>query len=355
MQAPMPTTAADAASLDLGLYRCPGCQGPLRLADNGLICESCDHSFSVDDGIPLLFWPNEWEAGQSDVTDIVKAFYEETPFPDYDDFDTVQSLARKAREGVFARMLDEQVPPRARIIECGCGTGQLSNFLAASNRNVFATDMCLNSLRMGRDFAVRQGISGVRFVQQNLFRPVFAPGSFHLVISNGVLHHTSEPRRAFGSIARLVAPGGYVLIGLYHRYGRLACDTRRLLYRWTDGRFRSLDQEIRRADASAARRQAWFNDQYRHPHESKHTIAEVSAWFDEAGFDFVSSIPGTRPFQRIDADMKLFSPVEPAAGFELALAELLQVFSGGRDNGFFVMIGRRRSDSAMPAMASVSA
>jgi SAM-dependent methyltransferase len=323
------------------LLRCPQCTGDLTHHVDGLHCARCAHLFAIDGGIPMLFWPNEWEAGRSDVTEEVKAFYEETPFPSYDDFDSMESLARKAREGVFARLLDDQVPPGIRIIECGCGTAQLSNFLSAANREVFATDICVNSLRMGKRFADEQGAGRVHFVQQNLFRPAFKPGSFHLVISNGVLHHTSDPRRAFESIATLVAPGGYILVGLYHRYGRLACDARRLLYRVTGERFKGLDQEVARGDASAARREAWFNDQYRHPHESKHTIRETLGWLKGVGFSFVTSIPSPKLFASIGPDFELFSPTRPAGALELGLAELLHTFSGGRDNGFFVVLGRR--------------
>jgi len=323
------------------LLHCPSCAGDLSRDAEALRCSKCAHRFAIEDGIPMLFWPNEWEAGKSDVTEQVKAFYEETPFPSYDDFDSMESLARKAREGVFARMLDEQVPPGIRIIECGCGTAQLSNFLSAANREVFATDICVNSLRMGKKFADEQGAGRVRFVQQNLFRPAFKPGTFHLVISNGVLHHTSDPRRAFQSIASLVAPGGYILIGLYHRWGRLACDARRFLYRVTGERFKSLDQEVARDDASEARREAWFNDQYRHPHESKHTIRETLGWLADVGFSFVTSIPSPRLFAPIGDGFQLFAPTRPAGALELGLAEWLQTFSGGRDNGFFVVLGRR--------------
>ena len=291
----------------------------------------------------MLFWPNDWEEGTTDVTNEVKAFYEDTPFPSYDDFDNMDSLRRKAREGVFARMLDEQVPPGARILECGCGTGQLSNFLSGSNRQVFGTDICVNSLRMGKAFADSQSADGVSFVQQNLFRPVFKPESFHLVISNGVLHHTSDPKQAFQSIARLVAPGGFILIGLYHQYGRLACDARRIFYRLTGEKFKEMDREVARGDASEARREAWFNDQYRHPHESKHTISETLQWFEEDGFSFVSSLPSPRLFTSVGSDFELFAPKDPGGRLERFFSERLQVFSGGRDNGFFIMIGRKDS------------
>jgi len=47
-----------------------------------------------------------------------------TSFPNYDDLDSVGSLIEKARRGVFAKLLDDQIPFGAHVIECGCGTGQ---------------------------------------------------------------------------------------------------------------------------------------------------------------------------------------------------------------------------------------
>jgi SAM-dependent methyltransferase len=336
------TTALPAALLPhLGLLCCPRCGGELAERGEALACSGCERSFAVDDQIPLLFWPNEWSAEREDVTDVVRAFYEETPFPDYDDFDSVESLAAKARQGIFARMLDQQIPPGARILECGCGTGQLSNFLSVGGRTVFATDLCLNSLRMGREFARRHDLARVHFLQMNLFRPAVRPASFDLVISNGVLHHTSDPFLAFRSIAQLVRPGGYLLVGLYHRYGRLITDARRKLFRLSGERLRWLDPNLRAAHKSDAKKRAWFADQYRHPHESKHTIGETLRWLDEIGFRFVKSIPRARPFQPISPTDDLFKAEVPGSGAERALVELAMALRGSREGGFFVVIGRR--------------
>ena len=289
----------------------------------------------------MLFWPNDWVEGAPDVTEQVKEFYEETPFPNYDDFDSVASLAEKARQGMFARLLDEQVPTGVRVIECGSGTGQLSNFLSIANREVFAADLCVNSLRLGQQFARRHHLDHVRFVQMNLFRPVFKPGTFHLVISNGVLHHTSDPFLAFKTISTLVRPGGYLLVGLYHRYGRLITDFRRALFNLSGDRFKGLDPNLRRESTSGAKKRAWFADQYKHPHESKHTIGETIDWLREIGFSFVKSIPATKPFQPLATNPSLFEAEEPGNAFERLLVELGMTFRGSREGGFFIVIGRR--------------
>jgi SAM-dependent methyltransferase len=328
----------------LHLLRCPACGRDLALEGAELCCAGAGHRFRVEEGIPHLFLPNDWEEGKLDVTDTVKAFYEETPFPNYDDFDSVASLAVKARRGRFAKLLDDQVPPGTRIIECGSGTGQLSNFLSVSNRQVFATDMCLNSLRLGQGFARRHGLARVHFVQMNLFRPVFKPGSFHLVISNGVLHHTSDPFLAFRSIAQLVKPGGFILIGLYHRYGRLITDARRVLFRLTGNRWKSVDPNLR-MDSSEAKKEAWFADQYRHPHESKHTIGEALGWLSAVGFEFVKSLPLSKPFRPLAVDEPLFRAEPPGNALERLIVELGMIAQGSREGGFFVVIGRRPTDA----------
>ena len=175
----------------------------------------------------------------------------------------------------------------------------------------------------------------------NLFRPAFKPGSFDLVVSNGVLHHTADPFRAFQSISRLVKPGGYLLVGLYHRYGRLITDLRRLVFRFSRDRFTGLDPNLRMGGFAAAKWRAWFMDQYKNPHESKHTIGEVLGWLDEIGFDFVQSIPHSKPFRPFSDRENLFESKIPGNTLERAIVELGMIASGSREGGFFVVIGRR--------------
>jgi SAM-dependent methyltransferase len=320
---------------------CPNCQSPLVEQGESLPCHTCGQVYRIEDGIPQLFWENDWEAGKKDVTDIIKRFYEETPFPDYEEFDSPSNLIDKASKGVFARLLDEQIPPGSDILECGCGTGQLSAFLSIRNRNVVGTDMCMNSLRLGQAFKARHGLGRVSFIQMNLFRPVFADGTFDLVISNGVLHHTSDPKRAFETIAKLVKPGRFIIIGLYHRDGRLLTNLRQRLFRLSGERFSWLDPYLKEVSAKEAKKEAWLNDQYRNPHESSHTITEVIPWFDEAGFDVLTTIPRTTLGRRFSESDKLFTQNDLGRPWERSLIERGMLLHG-TENGFFVVIGRRR-------------
>jgi ubiquinone/menaquinone biosynthesis C-methylase UbiE len=301
-------------------------------------------SFPVEEGIPRLFVPTDWaEANGRDVTELVKQFYEETPFPNYDDLDNVRGLLEKARAGLFARLLNEQIPYGARVVEIGCGTGQLTNFLSIAHRTVIGTDICLNSLRLAQKFKMEQGLDRATFAQMNLFRPALQDDYFDVVISNGVLHHTGDCRHAFRRISRLAKPGGYVIVGLYSAFSRKVHYARRALYRATGLAPRWLDPHFGRVSA-AGKAEAWFQDQYCHPHETCHTLDEVLGWMEADGLEFINSIPKPDLGPVLTPDEQLFTPRDPGHTFGRMLSQLADLGSGYREGGFFTMIGRRRAE-----------
>ena len=208
---------------------------------------------------------------------------------------------------------------------------------------MFGADLCLNSLKLGHGFKRDNNVENVAFVQTNLFRPAFKPESFDLVVSNGVLHHTSDPHLAFKSIARLVKPGGHIIIGLYNTFGRIPTDIRRLIFAVSGNRFKFLDSRLRDKSLNEMRKHTWFMDQYKHPHESKHTIGEVMRWFDGAGFDFVKGIPKPRAFESFEADEQLFAPGPGGSSLDHFIVQASMLLTGGSEGGFFVMIGSKRA------------
>jgi ubiquinone/menaquinone biosynthesis C-methylase UbiE/uncharacterized protein YbaR (Trm112 family) len=322
---------------------CPACQANLHVSPGYAKCSSCSNVFPCEEGIPLLFWASDWPASRPDVTETMKSFYEATPFPNYDDLDSSSALREKATRGIFARLLDEQIHHGAKVLEVGCGTGQLSNFLGMTwGRSVLGTDLCLNSLKLAEQFRKQNQIENVSFLQMNLFRPVFQPESFDVVVSNGVLHHTSNPFLAFQTISKLVKRGGFIVIGLYNKYSRLTTDFRRFIFRLSGDRFKFLDSRLRDRNANDVRKHTWFMDQYKNPHESKHTFGEVQQWIESSGFEFINSIPKATA-ESFAPDEKLFEPNPNGTKFDHFLVQFGDLLSGGRDGGFFIMIGRRKS------------
>ena len=285
----------------------------------------------------MFYQPPEGDS----LTGTIQGFYNQNPFPNYEEFDDLAGLMEKAGKGIFARLLDEQIPFGSRVLECGCGTGQLSNFLGIAHRSVIGTDIALNSLALAENFRSTHFLARVYFLQMNLFHPLFRDKSFDYVICNGVLHHTARPREGFNRLARLVRPNGYFIVGLYHRWGRLFTDLRRTLYTVSGNRGKILDPRLRKASLGTSRSSAWFADQYKNPHESKHTISEVLKWLDEAGLTFVKSIPSPRFLSPFTEETQLFIPEPYPKPFELLIKELTMALTDDREGGFFTLIMKK--------------
>jgi ubiquinone/menaquinone biosynthesis C-methylase UbiE len=77
----------------------------------------------------------------------------------YNEFDSLESFLQRAIKGLFAHLLSKQIPIGARVLEVGCGTGQLSNYLAATcMAHVYASDISVASLRLGQAFAAKYDV-----------------------------------------------------------------------------------------------------------------------------------------------------------------------------------------------------
>jgi 2-polyprenyl-3-methyl-5-hydroxy-6-metoxy-1,4-benzoquinol methylase len=276
-------------------------------------------------------------------TEVVRRFYAQAPFPGYGPCDTLSTLRARAARSEFARLLDHAIPAGARVLDLGCGTGQMALYLAAAgDREVVAADLTRASLALGAAAARRFGVSRVTFVETDLRRPALRPGSFDVVLCSGVLHHTPEPAAAFAAVAELARPGtGVLVIGLYNACARLPHRLRRLVARATRFRFFPRDPVLRDRRAEPARRDAWLRDQYLHPEEHRHTVGEVQRWFRDNGVCYLRTFPSTLladPPLQGDA---LFTPAEDDWWLERGLAQLGWMSSLGREGGLFVAIGRR--------------
>jgi SAM-dependent methyltransferase len=324
------------------IFVCPACKNPLEIVGGNVKCTKCSNLYPVENDIPLLFWPNNWDASKKDVTDIVKKFYEESPFPNYEDFDNAGDLVQKAQKSFFANLLNNQTPFNIRVLEVGCGTGQMSNFLGIAQRYIFGTDICLNSLKLGQEFKRKNNLENIGFYQMNLFQPIFKEESFSMVICNGVLHHTSDPFGGFQSISKLVKKGGYILIGLYNKYGRIITDIRRNIFKLSNDRFKSLDPRLRGQDRGKTKKDSWFLDQYKHPQESKHTIGEVLKWFNETNFEYVYGIPNLKAFNIFSLNDSIFKKHPIGNWFDHLVTQTHLFLTGSKEGGFFILIGKKK-------------
>src|SRR5262249_19933339 len=220
----------------------------------------------------------------------------------------------------------------------GCGTGQMSLYLARADRLVIGADLARGSLQLAAAAARRFGIDGVRFIETDLLRPGLKPASFDVVYSSGVLHHTPDPRTAFARIAPLARPGGIIVLGLYNAIARLPLRLRRFVARVSGYRIVPFDPILRDRKNEPARRAAWLRDQYQHPEEHRHTLAEVQAWFKENGVEYMRSYPSALLGEDGEG---LFCRAADNWRVEAWLAQLSWIHALGHEGGLFVTVGRR--------------
>ncbi len=332
----------------LDVLACPGCGGPLRTAEAALRCGGCGRSFPVSDGIPDL--RGELDARAQKVRD----FYSVAPFPGYPTRDSYPALRARAERSELARLLDAAIAPDARVLEVGCGTGQMTLFLATGDRLVVGADLTRASLVLAADAARRFGVDRVRFVEMDLRRPPLRPGAFDVVVCSGVLHHTPDPEASFRAVARLARPGGFVVVGVYNAYARIPHRLRRALARLTGLRWIPLDPVLRDRAAEPGRRLAWLRDQYRHPEEHRHTLAEVQRWFQGSGVAYVRSYPTTVTGEPALEARGLFSPAPDDWPLENVLQQLSWAWTLGREGGLFVAVGRNACACSVPSSQSPS-
>jgi len=125
----------------------------------------------------------------------------------------------------FAGRMDERlfppVPEEQRVLDLGCGIGFWTvEFGRRGYRNLTAADLTVRAVELTRERCALYGIEAT-VCQENAEHLDFEDGSFTHVNCQGVIHHTPQPARAVGEIARVLAPGGTASISVYYRNAAL--------------------------------------------------------------------------------------------------------------------------------------
>ena len=311
------------------LLACPACRGALA---DGWSCQSCGTRFGAPDGIPNLRLDSDKK------TETVRNFYERAPFPGYPPRDSLQALHARTERNDFARLVNQAIPGDARIVEVGCGTGQMSLYLSRADRIVIGADLTRAALVIAAAAAQRFNLARVQFVETDLRHPGLKPGAFDVVFSSGVVHHTGNPRQSFAHLAELARPGGIIVLGVYNAFARIPLRLRRVVARCSGFRFVPFDPVLRDRRNEPARREAWLRDQYQHPEEHRHTLAEVQGWFAENRVEYVRAYPSA---VLDDEPGDLLARAPDNWRPEGWLAQLGWMRTLGREGGLFFTVGRR--------------
>jgi trans-aconitate 2-methyltransferase len=104
----------------------------------------------------------------------------------------------------FGRDLVAMLAPKPgeRILDVGCGTGQLTSEIAAAGAQVVGLDQSPEMIT-----AARRNYPGLEFEVGDVAAMTYA-GAFDAVFSNAALHWVKDQKGAIAAIARSLRPGG---------------------------------------------------------------------------------------------------------------------------------------------------
>ncbi len=142
------------------------------------------------------------------------------------------SIKRSGTEDTFKGFLEEWLLPRygwkgreeyrdymsgRRVcLDAGCGLGRETIRMARANPDATVVGLELSECVDGAR-ANAEGLDNAFFVQGDLTHPPFAPETFDFILSEGVLHHTPDTRRAFLALTPLLKRGGEIAFYVYSK------------------------------------------------------------------------------------------------------------------------------------------
>src|SRR3954462_6271018 len=133
-------------------------------------------------------------------------------------YDRFSETYENHRHRGYHRLIDELELDLVRrygagkdVFEAGCGTGLLLREAAGVARSAVGLDLSRGMLAPAR-------ARGLHVVQGSLTDVPLPSASFDLVYSMKVLAHVPPIERAVAELARLVRPGGHLLLEFYNPY-----------------------------------------------------------------------------------------------------------------------------------------
>ena len=150
----------------------------------------------------------------------VKDFYSNLKFPgpySLEDFCYYQ----KGYRNEFINVYEKGVQDRAFVLDVGCGTGFITNYLAYMYpRTKFVGVDFSDSIDYAQYFIKKYKLKNVSYYKQDFLN--FNQGTYDCIISNGVLHHIPEYETAMLKIKNMLTDDGKLILGVYNTYGKLA-------------------------------------------------------------------------------------------------------------------------------------
>lgn len=137
--------------------------------------------------------------------------------------DETDYLPLEFRQAYVEDMIDGlDLAPGSRILDVGCGPGELFLSLTRKGFTVWGVDISAGMIAEASELLAREGIDcGDRLAVGDIEKLDFEDGFFDVVVAAGVIEYQENDGRALAEMNRVLKVGGHVVLNVTNRFGYL--------------------------------------------------------------------------------------------------------------------------------------
>ena len=146
------------------------------------------------------------------------------------DWDEMRALGLPA-EAVEASLAQLVPPGTGRLLDIGTGTGRVLELLGPCVREGLGVDASKQMLALARARLARAALAHCSVRLADMYRLPLPDSGFDVAVLQMVLHHAEDPGRVINEAARVLRPGGQLIVVELAAH-RQADTVQRLAHRW---------------------------------------------------------------------------------------------------------------------------